>query len=275
MESGSVVDAEVVARDILALFDDDGWDRPAVLAHLAVTPTAGGISVTVTQASELDGHPRSVLEGHRVDDTVDGLALVFEAWVTAGGPSMPWAPSQAADRVEARSCLVVLRDGRHAAAVHERNGGTNRQDEAGPLLDTLLRMVDAPTPPPADNAGALLALHTWLNIVADHADHARRPLTWEEAVDVLAPPDETGHPDDGPVSADVAGILRKLGDAMPPAAVYAVASAQNPDLRWHDVGSFTRAVTSPAFSTYSDALDDDARRAAITVWQDLHTSCAF
>lgn len=62
---------------------------------------------------------------------------------------------------------------------------------------------------------------------------------------------------------------------MPPAAVYAVASAQNPDLRWHDVGSFTRAVTSPAFSTYSDALDDHARRSAITVWQDLHTSCAF
>ena len=264
------VDVGVVAEEILGLFAEDGWDQPAVLADLAVTEHPDGTLVSVSDARPLDGHPRDALDGTRADSTVDGLALVFEPWVTTGGASMPWAPSQAADRVEVRSCLVVLRDGRHAAAVHERNGDTHHQDEAGPLLDTLLRMLDAPTPPPAGNAGALLALHTWLGIVAGHAEQARRPLTWEEAVDVLAPAGEPGNPGAGLVSADIAELLRKLGDAMPPAAVYAIASAQNPDLGWHDVGSFTRTVTAPAFSTYSDALDDDARRAAIAVWQDLH-----
>jgi len=280
--TGHALDVGAVAEDILGLFADDGWDQPAVLADLAVTERAEGTSVSVSDARPLDGHPRNALAGVRAADIVDGLALVFEAWSTAGGQVMPWAPSQAADRIEVRSCVVVLRDGRHAAAVHERNGSTRRHDEAGPLVDTLLRVLGAPTPPPVGNAGALLALHTWLNVVTDFAEQARRPLTWAEAVDLLIPaddPDGTGEP--GPAAGaagsdgvvDAAGVvdaLRQIGGAVPPADVYAIACTQNPDIGWHDVGSFARAVTASAFSTYADALDDTARQAAISVWQDLY-----
>lgn len=259
MTSGAAVDVEVVADEILALFDGSGWGRPAVLAHLAVIPASGELSVVVTEAFELDGGPADALEGDRVDGAVDGLALVHEAWN--------------ADRAPVRFCLVVLRDGGRASAERERNGAVLRGpgDVRGPLVDTLLRVLGVPTPPPAADAGARLALHAWLRSITEMAAEARRPVTWAEAASELA---------DGVVVAanldpllltsdDIIDILRALGEAMPAEAVQKIAVEANPALAWHDTGSLARAWTAAAFTAYADSFDDDARRHAIDVWQEI------
>lgn len=249
MTSSAAVDVEVVADEILALFDGSGWGRPAVLAHLAVIPASGKLSVVVTEAFELGDGPDDALEGDRVDGAVDGLALVHEAWN--------------ADRVPVRFCLVVLRDGGRASAERERNGAVLRGSPyvRGPLVDTLLRVLGVPTPPPAADAGAQLALHAWLRSITEMAAEARRPVTWAEAASELA--------DDDPADVDIVGILRALGEAMPAEAVHEIAVEANPALAWHDTGSLARAWTAAAFTAYADSFDDDARRHAIDVWQEI------
>ena len=262
----------VVAAEVLEMFDDDDrWDQPAVIAEFAVSETPEGAMLAVTSARQLDGHPRAALHGTRAESSAAGVALVFEAWVTAADQSMPFSASQAADRVEVRSCLVALRDGTHTSVVHERNGGTRSQDNGGPLVDTLLRMLGAPTPPPAENAGTLLALHTWLGNVAAHAEEARRPPFWGEAVEILFPRTDFEalgvDPADTLAVAFVVSFLETIGDVEDIEAVFADAVSEVPELDWFDVGSFSRAFTAATFSTYSDAFDTDARRHAIDVWQ--------
>lgn len=151
---------------LLSHYGDD-WDVPASLFHitgadfeeyadLVRTDTDFDsmlVGLRVTEAAAIEGHPAEALIGATLPADALGCALVAEGWSYPPGidltdPALP-LPSEHPDRVESRTCILMLRDGTTAQATHLRGdpegslqvmsaGGSVRT--SGRLIHTLRRV---------------------------------------------------------------------------------------------------------------------------------------
>jgi len=169
---------EAVLETVLRAVDDSyamhGWDQPMQL--IALTPSSAlprGPRKRVTRKLgcnpapetflafdapvETDGYPCDLLAGRRLPTWVEGAVLVTEAWTYPSDVDVLAAlvpPSAHPRRVECRTTTLVMRDGALLTRVMRRDGGrcddfreTHVRQANGRLVDTLLRVIGATTPP--------------------------------------------------------------------------------------------------------------------------------